>query len=97
MLTLAVVFLMKMISAHDVLLQSMSDWLVGDTPTYYIVERDNAYERWLEHNADLSTTPPPPQSDEPPYAGDAHLLYILSSSKTMDPPTLSVRVQLRWL
>jgi len=95
-LTLAVILVMRMVSAHDVLMQDMDGWLEGDEPTYYIAPRDNDYERWLEYRADLSPTEPGPGTWTGP-PDPAYIVSILSTTKELNPPTLSILVQLRGL
>jgi hypothetical protein len=95
-LTLAVILTMKMIAAQDVLMQSMDSWLEGDAPTYYIAKRESDYERWLEYLADLSPTEPGASSWSPPL-DPAYRVSILSNTKQLDPPTISVLVELRSL
>ena len=96
-LTLAVILMAKMISSHDVLLQSMDGWLMGDQPTWYVVPRENDFERALEHAPDLLATAPAVGGgggggENPKYAAS-----VLSTTRTLDPPTLSVLVNLRSL
>jgi hypothetical protein len=97
-LTLAVILMAKMISSHDVLLQSMDGWLMGDQPTWYVVPRENDFERALEHAPDLLATAPsvggssggPGGGKKPKYVAS-----VLSTTRTLDPPTLSVLVNLQ--
>ena len=95
-LSLAVILMMKMIAAHDVLLQDFDGWLEGDEPTYYVLPRANDYQRWLEHAPNLSLTTTPPDSWSPP-ADPEHIVTILSKTKVLDPPSISILVQLRRL
>jgi hypothetical protein len=95
-LTLAVILMSKMISSHDVLMQTMDGWLQGDQPTYYVVPRENKYERWLEHSPDLLTSPPSGFGGM--LGGGSTPKYnvsILSTSRELHPPAISVRVSLR--
>jgi len=106
-LTLAVLFLSRMISSHDVLLQDMDGWLQGDDPTWYVVPREDDYERWLEVEADLSTTPGTGGGGggggqgkgkgkcQGGGGGGTYTVTVLSTDGTLDPPTLSIVVNLR--
>ncbi len=93
-LTLAVILMSRMISSHDVLLQDMDGWLEGDDPTWYVVPREEDHERWLEHAADLSATPPAGGGGGG-GGGGVYLVRILSTDVTLDPPALSIVVNLR--
>jgi hypothetical protein len=93
-LTLAVILMSRMISSHDVLMQSMDGWLQGDDPTWYVVPREKGFERYLEHAPDLSATPPPASGSGGASDGK-YEVSILSATKFLDPPSISVLVNLR--
>lgn len=109
-LTLAVIFMSKMISSHDVLLQGMDGWLEGDDPTYYVVPREKDFERYLEHAPGLSLTAPVEsgggggggngkgKGKGQGQGGGVDLKYevsILSATRSLGPPSISVLVNLR--
>lgn len=93
-LTLAVILMSKMISSHDVLMQSMDGWLQGDQPTYYVVPRKAKWERYLEHSPDLLTSIPPIGFEGDPGT-IKYSVGILSTTRVLNPPSLRVLVNLR--
>lgn len=88
-LTLAILLLSRLVVSHELLVHDMERWVSAD-PVYYVVPREDAFERQLGHAAGIQTALP--------VGGGGgggpvdHEVTVLSVTRTLYPASISVLV-----